>query len=58
MLTSPEMFIGLSKGFFISNTGGCRTFDETADGYCRAEGVGVLVLKVRYRWHLGWLISL
>ncbi|KAF8155546.1 hypothetical protein B0H34DRAFT_499631 [Crassisporium funariophilum] len=45
MLTSPEMFIGLSKGFFISNTGGCRTFDETADGYCRAEGVGVLVLK-------------
>jgi hypothetical protein len=46
MLTSPEMFIGLSKGFFISNTGGCRTFDETADGYCRAEGVGVLVLKV------------
>jgi len=46
MLTSPEMFIGLSKGFFISNTGGCRTFDETADGYCRAEGVGVLILKV------------
>ncbi|KAJ3899507.1 thiolase-like protein [Lentinula edodes] len=45
MLTSPEMFLGLSKGFFISNTGGCRTFDESADGYCRAEGVGVVVLK-------------
>lgn len=46
MLTSPEMFIGLSKGFFICNIWGCRTFDETADGYCRAEGVGLLVLKV------------
>ncbi|KAJ3993443.1 thiolase-like protein, partial [Lentinula boryana] len=47
MLTSPEMYIGLSKGYFISNTGGCRTFDESADGYCRAEGVGVVVLKAR-----------
>ncbi|KAF9064546.1 thiolase-like protein [Rhodocollybia butyracea] len=45
MCTSPEMYIALSKGFFISNTEGCRTFDETADGYCRGEGVGVVVLK-------------
>lgn len=47
MITSPEMYLALSKGFFISNTGGCRTFDETADGYCRGEGVGVVILKVR-----------
>ncbi|KAJ3781238.1 thiolase-like protein, partial [Lentinula aff. detonsa] len=45
MLTSPEMYLGLSKGYFISNTGGCRTFDESADGYCRAEGVGVVRLE-------------
>ncbi|KAJ3717551.1 putative non-reducing polyketide synthase, partial [Lentinula raphanica] len=45
MLTSPEMYSGLSKGYFISSTGDCRTFDESADGYCRAEGVGVVVLK-------------
>lgn len=48
MITSPEMSIALSKGFFISNTGGCRTFDETGDGYCRAEAVGGLILKVSH----------
>ncbi|KZV90645.1 putative non-reducing polyketide synthase, partial [Exidia glandulosa HHB12029] len=45
MITSPEMSIALSKGFFISQTGGCRTFDESGDGYCRAEAVGALILK-------------
>ena len=39
------MYLGLSKGHFLSHTGGCRPFDESADGYCRAEGCGVFVLK-------------
>ena len=45
LLTAPEMFAGLSRGGFLSKTGGCKTFSDDADGYCRGEGVGVVVLK-------------
>lgn len=45
ILNSPAIFSGLSKGGFLSTTGSCKTFREDADGYCRGEGVGVLVLK-------------
>ncbi|KAE8554282.1 hypothetical protein EYB25_002820 [Talaromyces marneffei] len=44
-ITSPEPYSGLSKGSFLSPTGGCKTFQDGADGYCRGEAVGVLVLK-------------
>jgi len=39
------MFIGLDRAHFLSPSGQCKSFDATADGYCRAEGCGVLVLK-------------
>ena len=45
LLSAPEMFSGLGRGGFLSTTGGCRTFNDKADGYCRGEGVGVVVLK-------------
>jgi acyl transferase domain-containing protein len=45
IMTGPNLWAGLSRGGFVSPTGGCKTFDETADGYCRGEGVGVVVLK-------------
>ena len=44
-LTASDLFAGLSRGSFLSKTGGCKTFDHDADGYVRADGVGVVVLK-------------
>lgn len=45
LLTSPDLFAGLSRGSFLSKTGGCKTFDDNADGYVRADAVGIVVLK-------------
>lgn len=45
LLTAPEWFAGLSQGGFLSPTGACKTFSDRADGYCRGEGVAVVVLK-------------
>ena len=45
ILTNSDVYAGLSKGHFLSSTGGCKTWDQGADGYCRADGVGSVVLK-------------
>ncbi|KAF2001049.1 ketoacyl-synt-domain-containing protein [Amniculicola lignicola CBS 123094] len=45
VLTNPDIFAGLSKGQFLSKTGGCKTYDNDADGYCRGDGCGTVVLK-------------
>lgn len=45
VLTAPDIFAGLSRGQFLSKTGSCKTWDSKADGYCRADGVGSIVLK-------------
>lgn len=45
MIFMPDGHTGLDKGFFLSRTGNCKTFDDQADGYCRAEGVGTIFLK-------------
>ncbi|KAL8709008.1 MAG: hypothetical protein Q9220_006217 [cf. Caloplaca sp. 1 TL-2023] len=45
ILTGSDMFAGLSRGGFLSSSGNCKTFDSTADGYCRGEAVGAVVLK-------------
>lgn len=45
ILNAPHAYAGLSKGGFLSPSGGCKTFRDDADGYCRGEGVGVVILK-------------
>ncbi|CAK1367940.1 unnamed protein product [Cercospora beticola] len=45
VLTNPDFTSGLSRGHFLSNTGNCKTFDDDADGYCRGEGVGTVIIK-------------
>lgn len=44
-MTSPDLYAGLSRGQFLSKTGSCKTFDNQADGYCRADAVATVVLK-------------
>lgn len=45
VISSPDMYIGLSRAHFLNSTGQCKPFDAGADGYCRAEGCGMVVLK-------------
>lgn len=45
IMTNPDIFAGLSKGQFLSKVGPCQTFDNNADGYCRGDGIGTLILK-------------
>jgi acyl transferase domain-containing protein/NAD(P)-dependent dehydrogenase (short-subunit alcohol dehydrogenase family)/acyl carrier protein len=46
MLLQPKPFVGFCNAAMISRTGRCRSFDAGADGYVRAEGGGVVVLKL------------
>jgi phthiocerol/phenolphthiocerol synthesis type-I polyketide synthase C len=45
LLLSPFSFVGFSRASMLSPTGRCRPFDAAADGYVRAEGAIVLVLR-------------
>lgn len=45
IMTNPDFHAGLDRGHFLSRTGNCKTFDDAADGYCRGEGVGTVIIK-------------
>ena len=45
LMTSPYLFENFSTAHFLSPTGGSKPFSADADGYCRGEGGGLVVLK-------------
>jgi acyl transferase domain-containing protein len=45
VLTNPDFTAGLDRGHFLSRTGNCKTFDDSANGYCRGEGIGTVIIK-------------
>ena len=45
LLLHPYSFVGFSKASMISAHGHCLPFDARADGYVRAEGGGLFLLK-------------
>ena len=46
IMTGINNFLDLAKAGFLSPTGQCKPFDQAADGYCRSEGGGLVVLKL------------
>lgn len=45
ILSDPHSFVFLSKAGVLSETGNCKTYRDDADGYCRADFSGAIVLK-------------
>ena len=45
VITNPDNYCMLGKGHFLSKTGQCKVWDKDADGYCRADGIGSVVIK-------------
>ncbi len=45
VITSPNLHLNLAAANFLSLTGASKSFDAKADGYCRGEGAGLVLLK-------------
>jgi acyl transferase domain-containing protein len=45
VLQTPDTYVSTSQASLLSPTGRSRAFDHKVDGYCRAEGCGVVLLK-------------
>ncbi|CAH0054521.1 unnamed protein product [Clonostachys solani] len=45
IIQSPEMHVCISQAGVLSPTSTCHTFDESADGYGRADGVNAIFIK-------------
>ncbi|NER48373.1 MAG: acyltransferase domain-containing protein [Symploca sp. SIO1A3] len=45
LIFTPARYIQFSQLGMLSATGPCKSFDSRADGYCRGEGAGFVLLK-------------
>ncbi|GHO83338.1 type I polyketide synthase [Dictyobacter formicarum] len=45
LILTPELTITFSQARMMSSDGRCKTFDDSADGYVRGEGCGLVLLK-------------
>ncbi|RQS14591.1 SDR family NAD(P)-dependent oxidoreductase [Burkholderia sp. Bp9002] len=45
LMLTPELTIAVSQAGMMAPDGLCKTFDDSANGYVRAEGCGFVVLK-------------
>ena len=45
LMLKPELSMTLCKASMLSPDGYCKTFDENANGYARAEGAATIILK-------------
>mmetsp|Transcript_33691 Transcript_33691/g.96770 ORF Transcript_33691/g.96770 Transcript_33691/m.96770 type:complete len:1254 (+) Transcript_33691:86-3847(+) len=45
MIPGPGNYINLCGPHMLSSKGRCFTFDVSADGFCRGEGIGAFVVK-------------
>lgn len=45
LILSPHNVVGTGQMGVLSPDGRCKTFDKSADGYVKGEGVGALLLK-------------
>jgi len=45
LVLTPELSVNFSQARMLAPDGCCKTFDADANGYVRAEGCGVVVLK-------------
>ncbi|GAA4224490.1 hypothetical protein GCM10022254_04030 [Actinomadura meridiana] len=49
VMCTPTVFLSMSAAGALAPDGRCKTFDDSADGYGRGEGSGVVVLKTLSR---------
>jgi len=45
LVLAPDIFVCMSKWGMLSPDGRCKTFDASANGFVRAEGCGIIILK-------------